>query len=180
MVWFGLIWLGIGSVGGILWTRYWTFGFHKMLGSSWVAAQLAGTQEGLSSLSVYDYIVLSPHYTCVVLVSPSELGRAEPNLCRMLCNYWGSLHWWSVVCLFSPQGKLFCYGGAPSGVLVSAPIKFRSASFVGEITSVCVAELRFTPVINIFMNYRYIPRMYILDINVIFGISTCRRSLTFS
>jgi hypothetical protein len=24
---------------GLLWTRYWTFGFHKMLGSSWGAAQ---------------------------------------------------------------------------------------------------------------------------------------------
>jgi hypothetical protein len=35
------------------WTRYWTFGFHKMLGSSWGAAQLAAPQEGLSSVSKY-------------------------------------------------------------------------------------------------------------------------------
>jgi hypothetical protein len=44
-------WLRIGTIGGLLWTRWWTFGFHKMLGSSWVAAQLAASQEGLSSVS---------------------------------------------------------------------------------------------------------------------------------
>jgi hypothetical protein len=44
MVWIGFIWLRIGTSGG-------PFGFHKMLGSSWVAAQLAASQEGLSSMS---------------------------------------------------------------------------------------------------------------------------------
>jgi hypothetical protein len=28
-VWSGLIWLRIGTSGGLLWTRWWTFGFHK-------------------------------------------------------------------------------------------------------------------------------------------------------
>jgi hypothetical protein len=51
MVWIGSIWLRIGTSGGLLWTRLWTFGFHKTLGSSWVAAQLAASQEGLSSMS---------------------------------------------------------------------------------------------------------------------------------
>jgi hypothetical protein len=51
MGWIGLIWLRVGAGGGLLWTRYWTFGFHKILESSWVAAQLAGFQEGLSSMS---------------------------------------------------------------------------------------------------------------------------------
>jgi hypothetical protein len=49
MKWIGLIWLRIGTSGGLLWTRYWTFGFHKMLGSYWGAAQLAAPQ-GLSSV----------------------------------------------------------------------------------------------------------------------------------
>jgi hypothetical protein len=53
MVWTGSIWLRIGTSGGLLWTRWWTFGFLKMLGSSWVAAQLATSQEGLSSVSKY-------------------------------------------------------------------------------------------------------------------------------
>jgi hypothetical protein len=40
MLWIGLIWLGIG-----------TFGFHKMLGISLVAAQLAAPQEEFSSMN---------------------------------------------------------------------------------------------------------------------------------
>jgi hypothetical protein len=51
MVWIGSVWLRIGTSGGLLWTRLWTSGFHKMLGSSRVAAQLAASQEGLSSKS---------------------------------------------------------------------------------------------------------------------------------
>jgi hypothetical protein len=51
MEWTGLIWLRIGTSGGFLWIRYWTFGFHEILGSSWGAAQLAAPQEGLSSVS---------------------------------------------------------------------------------------------------------------------------------
>jgi hypothetical protein len=59
MGWYGLMWLRIGTSGGILWTRYWTFGFHKMLGSSWVAAQFAASQEGLSSVS--EWVVSTNH-----------------------------------------------------------------------------------------------------------------------
>jgi hypothetical protein len=52
MIWIGLIWLRIGTSGGLLWTWQWTsFRFHKMLGSSWVTAQLTASQEGLSSMS---------------------------------------------------------------------------------------------------------------------------------
>jgi hypothetical protein len=35
--WTGSIWLTIGTGGGLLWMRWWTFGFHKMRGISWVA-----------------------------------------------------------------------------------------------------------------------------------------------
>jgi hypothetical protein len=34
------------------WRAFVNFGFHKMLGSTWVAAQLAGFQEGLSSMKL--------------------------------------------------------------------------------------------------------------------------------
>jgi hypothetical protein len=47
MGWYGLTWLRIGTDGELLWT----FGFHKMLGSSWVAAELVVLQEGPSSMS---------------------------------------------------------------------------------------------------------------------------------
>jgi hypothetical protein len=33
----GLIWLRIGTGGGLLCTRWWTIRFHKMRGISWVA-----------------------------------------------------------------------------------------------------------------------------------------------
>jgi hypothetical protein len=49
MVGIGSIWLRIGTGGGLMWTRWWTSGFHKMLRSSWVAAQLAASREGLGS-----------------------------------------------------------------------------------------------------------------------------------
>jgi hypothetical protein len=51
MDWVGLICLRLGTSWGLLWTRQYTFGFHRMLEYSWVAAQLAASQEGLSSVS---------------------------------------------------------------------------------------------------------------------------------
>jgi hypothetical protein len=57
-----LIWLRIRASEGCLWTRYGTLGFHKMLGSSSVTAQLAASQEGLSSMNEWLTMSLSnPH-----------------------------------------------------------------------------------------------------------------------
>jgi hypothetical protein len=36
-VWIGFIWLGIGTGGGLLQTRSWTFEFHKRRGITWLA-----------------------------------------------------------------------------------------------------------------------------------------------
>jgi hypothetical protein len=49
--WTGSIWLRIGTGGGLLWRRWWTFGFHKMRGISWVAEDVLGSQEGLCSMA---------------------------------------------------------------------------------------------------------------------------------
>jgi hypothetical protein len=57
MAWIGLMWLRIGTSEVLLWTRWRIFGFNKMLGSSWVAAQLAASQGGLSSVSI-------PYHVC--------------------------------------------------------------------------------------------------------------------
>ena len=35
---------------GHLWIRWWTFGFHKMRGMSWLAANQLASQEGLCSM----------------------------------------------------------------------------------------------------------------------------------
>jgi hypothetical protein len=47
-----LIWLRIGTGGGLLCIRLWTFGFHKMRGISWVAQDVLASQEGLCSMEL--------------------------------------------------------------------------------------------------------------------------------
>jgi hypothetical protein len=48
----GLIWLRIGTGGGLLCIRLWTFGFHKMREISWVAQDILASQEGLCSMEL--------------------------------------------------------------------------------------------------------------------------------
>ena len=45
--WTGLTWLWIGTGGRLLWTRYWTFGFLKMRGNSWLAENSLAFHERL-------------------------------------------------------------------------------------------------------------------------------------
>ena len=45
--WTRSIWRRIGTVGGLLWTRWWTFWFHKLRAISWLAEELLASQEGL-------------------------------------------------------------------------------------------------------------------------------------
>jgi hypothetical protein len=73
MVWIELIWLRTGSIGRIWSTRQWTFGLHKTLGSSWVAAQLAASQEGLNSMNLCSYSRIS-----LLLVKPK---------CSLRCSH---------------------------------------------------------------------------------------------
>jgi hypothetical protein len=47
-----LVWLKIGASGGHLWTRSWIFGFHEILGNSWVVEGLAASQEGLRFMGI--------------------------------------------------------------------------------------------------------------------------------
>ena len=45
--WTGSIWVRIGTGGGHLWMRQWTFGFHKMRGISWLAENLLASRRAL-------------------------------------------------------------------------------------------------------------------------------------
>ena len=45
--WTGLVWLRVGTSCRLLWTRYWTFVFHKMRWISWLAEEALASQEGL-------------------------------------------------------------------------------------------------------------------------------------
>jgi hypothetical protein len=44
--WTGSSWLRIGTGGGHFWLWYWTFGFHKMRGISWLTENRLASQEG--------------------------------------------------------------------------------------------------------------------------------------
>jgi hypothetical protein len=57
--WTGSIWLRIGTGGGLLWIRWWTFGFHKVWGISWLAENLLASQEWLCFLELVTYLVMT-------------------------------------------------------------------------------------------------------------------------
>jgi hypothetical protein len=48
--WTGSMWLRIGTGGGLLCIRRWTYRFHKMRVISWVAQDVLDSQEGLCSM----------------------------------------------------------------------------------------------------------------------------------
>jgi hypothetical protein len=52
VIWVAFIWFRKRTGEGLLWTRQWTFGFHKMLRNSSVAEWLAASQEGLGSMEL--------------------------------------------------------------------------------------------------------------------------------
>jgi hypothetical protein len=51
-MWTGLVWLRIGTGGKLLWIRYWTFGFHKLLANYRVSKKLGISQVVLSSMEL--------------------------------------------------------------------------------------------------------------------------------
>jgi hypothetical protein len=59
----------------------WTFGFHKMLGSSWIAIQLAAFQDGLSSMKLVLYVLyILELLTCFQHEKTSKLWRPTTGL----------------------------------------------------------------------------------------------------
>jgi hypothetical protein len=100
-VWIGSIWLRIGTSGGPLWTRYWTFGFHDMLESSWVAAQLTASQEGLSSMSeplfqLQAYIPSSSMHSVSHLIAMVSLTHKYVVYVKKLCIDFFQYYPWTV------------------------------------------------------------------------------------
>jgi hypothetical protein len=57
-VWTWFIWLKIWTSGELLWTRRWTFGFHKLLETSWQAKQLLVYPEGSCSIQLVEILSL--------------------------------------------------------------------------------------------------------------------------
>jgi hypothetical protein len=62
----------VGTIGGLLWTRQWTFPFHKIFGNTWVAEWLTASQEGFNSKELvrqacrYTILRVQIHLLCPV------------------------------------------------------------------------------------------------------------------
>jgi hypothetical protein len=56
----GLIWLRTGTGCELFCIRWWTLGFHKMRGISWVAYDILASQEGLCSMELVSSGYWSP------------------------------------------------------------------------------------------------------------------------
>jgi hypothetical protein len=63
------MWLWVGTSGGLLWTLWWTFGFHKMQANSLIAEVLLAFQEGLCPMEW----ILSYLFSL-------EMGRVDPDI----------------------------------------------------------------------------------------------------
>jgi hypothetical protein len=57
-MWTRLVWLRIETGGKLLWIRYWTFGFHKLLGNYRVSKQLGISRVVLSSMELVSFIFI--------------------------------------------------------------------------------------------------------------------------
>jgi hypothetical protein len=66
-MWTGFIWLRIGTSCWLLWTRWWTFRFHKGWDISWVAKRILASRKGCYS---------------------PQMELIFPILCRNLSQYW--------------------------------------------------------------------------------------------
>jgi len=65
--WTGLMWLTVGTSGGLVWMRQWTFGFHKMGGISWLTEKRLASQEGLLFCGLtYLYIYIFIYLFCSI------------------------------------------------------------------------------------------------------------------
>ena len=77
---------GLGSVQDWLKKRVWTFGFHKMLGISWLSENRLGSQEGLylpHAVSTYCIFFLLCDGWCQVIIITHPLSLVT-NLCLSL------------------------------------------------------------------------------------------------
>jgi hypothetical protein len=88
------IWLRIGTGGGLLRMRWWTFVFHKMRRISWVAYDVLASQERLSSVeyNVYNmartYLDFPVWSSCKKRCSPLLYGvTGNSSQCQLCENY---------------------------------------------------------------------------------------------
>jgi hypothetical protein len=88
--WTGSNLLRVGTGGGILRMRWWTFGFHEVRGISWVAEDLLASQEGLCSVELVSrrFISLNQHWKrgCTLLpLFELPRNKSSHSCKRVLC-----------------------------------------------------------------------------------------------
>jgi hypothetical protein len=85
------IWLRVRTSGGLLWMRWWTFGFHKMRGISWVAQDVLASQEGLCSMEWVSQLVSYISSTPIAISSKNETTNSmsvRPSISMQQLNSW--------------------------------------------------------------------------------------------
>ena len=88
VAWTGLIWLRIGTYGGLLWMHLWNVGLHKMRGISRPAEDLLLSQEGLCCIEFLTYhrsdfsMCLRGFKYCFLITMP---------LLRVFCVFWNCI-----------------------------------------------------------------------------------------
>jgi hypothetical protein len=100
-----------------LWMRYWTFGFHKMRGISWLAEEMSASQEGVCFMKIFGAMysafgrallltyVLAP-WSRVLLEKPTGFAASQeiPRIYRTRklitvltsARHWQALLWQSI------------------------------------------------------------------------------------
>jgi len=70
-------WLRIGTSVGLLWTRKWTFGFHKKRAISWLAEWLLASQEGRCFMGwvIYLHSKLVTYISTYMAIYPKLLKK---------------------------------------------------------------------------------------------------------
>jgi hypothetical protein len=94
---FGFVWLRIGNSGRLLWTRQWTFGFHKRRTFSCLAERLIASEEPC----FMDLLRQNPKPNKIVLMSaikwPTIKNVSELTLHKVLLGWssQGGWNWWA-------------------------------------------------------------------------------------
>jgi hypothetical protein len=115
--WCGVDWIDLAR------DRKWTIGFHKVLGSSWVAAQLAALQEGLSSMELVRMLI-----SVIRWVSGQQL-TAHNTPRKSYCDIWAFFRIFYVCLNGVLQNFNICL---PVFLCPSAPCSKRSTKGVLE------------------------------------------------
>jgi hypothetical protein len=112
--WCDVDWIGLTQDRNrweLLWIRYWTFGFHEMLGNYRVAQHLVASRVVLSSMELVSLIFnlisseknsklhgLTPRSNCADRAT-AACGRSDCQLLRIEGATWSA--WWIPTAVFS-------------------------------------------------------------------------------